>query len=101
MKFILFFLICFTLNAKTCLTIGEKEIAGGVPGPNGWVLPTPCCKGLTDRAPIDICGKGITGGYHYVCLACGDGKCDKNHESKCNCPEDCQMISLPKKSRRI
>ncbi len=30
------------------------------------------------------------GGYAGICLACGDGICDSNYESKCNCPDDCE-----------
>ncbi len=90
---ILFF--SFSIQAEKCLNVGDKHFVSGVPGPKGWVLPKKCCQGLVDRELLSVCGKGLTGGYQYICLKCGDGKCDKSLESKCNCPEDCRMMSLP------
>jgi hypothetical protein len=52
-----------------------------------------CCPGLV---PSTACIWDETGGCAcpncpcYVCLYCGDGKCDPQYEHPCNCPEDCQ-----------
>ncbi|MAZ49047.1 MAG: hypothetical protein CME65_10815 [Halobacteriovoraceae bacterium] len=72
----------------TCLELGESaQQAGELPIKD---LKRKCCKGLVDRTSVDVCGKGIAGGYIYSCIKCGDGTCDRNNESKCNCPEDCK-----------
>lgn len=71
-----------------CLELGETATqAGELPIKD---LKRKCCKGLVDKVSVDVCGKGIAGGYIYACVNCGDGKCDSNYESKCNCPEDCK-----------
>lgn len=75
---------------KACLAEGESASIRGVPGDDGWQLKEKCCEGLVDREAIEVCGKGIAGGYIYVCVACGDGECQNNFENKCNCPEDCK-----------
>lgn len=73
-----------------CLEEGETGNQRGDKNAPDWELKKKCCEGLVDREEVDICGKGITGGYVYACIKCGDGVCDSNNESKCNCPEDCQ-----------
>jgi hypothetical protein len=73
---------------KNCLELGTKGVQGGVPSAKGWILTRPCCKPWVDREPKDIEPSG--GGYRYICLACGDGTCDKKYEDKKNCPEDCK-----------
>ncbi len=79
-----------TQKTAVCLKLGERSAEGGVPGSDGWKLTKPCCKPLVDRTAADNCPNTLLGGYVYVCLACGDGKCDGAHENKCNCPEDCK-----------
>lgn len=76
-------------KAAACLGAGIGGTVGGVPGPKGWKLPTPCCAGLTDRESIAVCGQNAGGGYTYTCLPCGNGACDLG-ENHCNCPEDCK-----------
>lgn len=53
-----------------------------------------CCEGLVHRIQKDLydaeCNETPYGGYGGICLACGDGRCDSQFESKCNCPEDCR-----------
>jgi hypothetical protein len=73
---------------EACLVVGSRESLGGIPGPNGWV--TNCCKGLVDRTQSEYCKEPLLGGYQYICLACGDKKCDERYENRCNCPEDCK-----------
>lgn len=79
-----------TESKKACLSMGQIASVGGAPGAGGWNLQPPCCSSLKDRESLSICGKGYGGGYTYVCIACGDKKCDKQFESSCNCPEDCK-----------
>lgn len=76
-----------------CLSEGQKGFVAGVPGLKGWKLEPPCCAGLKDRESLSVCGKAFGGGYAYVCVTCGDLKCDARYESICNCPEDCKMNS--------
>ena len=70
---------------SACKKLGEAPVPNG-PGYN--TIPQ-CCAGLVERTEASACGQPI-GGYAGVCLACGDGTCDKRFENKCNCPEDCK-----------
>jgi hypothetical protein len=67
-----------------------KQVIAGVPG-----VGNNCCEGLratarknqyTQNCEYKWDGLAGSGG---TCIKCGDGVCDKNLESKCNCPEDC------------
>jgi len=58
----------------------------------------PCCPGLVAKPQATV---GTNGACHRkttwgVCLPCGNGICNKS-ENICNCPEDCEAQSLPKK----
>lgn len=75
-------------RAESCLKLGQGDIQSGLPGES--ILPVSCCKSLKDREPKDVCGIPTGGGYQYLCLACGDGKCDHELENTCNCSEDCK-----------
>lgn len=77
-------------SESACLDIGETGQVKGEPGPDGWKLKQKCCEGLVDKESIEVCGKGITGGYIYTCVACGDGVCERDIENRCNCAEDCK-----------
>ncbi len=52
-----------------------------------------CCQGLTkgsSASPPNCVGIGQT----FVCVNCGDGKCDTaNKENECSCPKDCKSSS--------
>ncbi|MBU1103919.1 MAG: hypothetical protein KJ600_05165 [Nanoarchaeota archaeon] len=56
-----------------------------------------CCEGLIHRTQkgqydedcVNLFEKYGGGGYVGICLACGDGVCDSEFESVCNCEEDC------------
>jgi hypothetical protein len=84
-------------KAPKCFKKGELYLAqtldnGGPPG-SGGIDPNaiPCCGNLEERNSISYCGMGIAGGKaEMVCIACGDGKCEKTYENHCNCPEDCK-----------
>ena len=71
-----------------CLELGESGAQVGEQPIKE--LKRKCCEGLVDKVSLEVCGKGIGGGYIYSCIKCGDGTCDINYESKCNCPEDCK-----------
>jgi hypothetical protein len=57
-----------------------------------------CCDGLLhgvqkdayDDDCVNLFEKHGGAGYFGICLSCGDGVCDEEVESKCNCPEDCE-----------
>ena len=75
---------------------GDCVVVGGS-GPNPSIGPADpnkdkvCCEGLELKphrmAYDNNCEVGE--GFGKVCIACGDGFCDSNHESECNCAEDC------------
>jgi len=56
-----------------------------------------CCNDLKhkiqkkyfDENCVNLYEKHGYGGYAGICINCGDGICDVEFESKCNCPEDC------------
>ncbi len=60
---------------------GKGSVGSGTPGL--------CCEGLQSRYAFDpkTC-EPLDGGYK--CLDCGDGRCEKGLEDRCNCPEDCK-----------
>ena len=82
------------VQVRTCLSDGETGYVRGSPSfPN-----KPCCENLTQRDTAKDCNKkckvacgGLIEGQitEFVCVACGDKKCDRRFESHCNCPEDC------------
>jgi len=91
--FLLLTVFAFQAEAKTvkqqqpCMAVGQS--LGKFPDAS-----VVCCQGLKARELIlgyqGNCGTGnAPGGYAAVCLACGDGVCEKSLENKCNCPEDC------------
>ena len=81
-----------------CVESGENCANLGQIGPNGSLGPNDpnqnveCCSGLILKSPkkafTNDCHSGE--GFGTVCIACGDGICDSNYESNCNCPEDCE-----------
>ena len=83
-------------ESKACLKEGERGEVKGMPA-----LPNrPCCPGLKESKTIEgcdgackhACGARLDGEVsHFVCLSCGDKKCDPRYESVCNCPEDCKL----------
>jgi len=49
-----------------------------------------CCKGLT-RGAVAKTPSCMTIGQKFVCVKCGDGKCDASKgENACSCPKDCK-----------
>lgn len=76
-------------HVSSCLKLGQGETQHGTSGADDK-LPIQCCKPLKDREPSESCGVPTGGPYQYVCMACGDGKCDANLENTCNCAEDCK-----------
>jgi|GEM_PF-1451077 len=80
---------------KMCLGEGEIGYVKGLPA-----LPNmPCCSGLKEREIAEnhdkgckqACGGRIEGEItSFVCITCGDKKCDRRFESPYNCPEDCK-----------
>ena len=80
---------------KMCLGEGEIGYVKGSPA-----LPNlPCCSGFKNRDTLEgcpkkckqACGGRVDGEIvAFVCIACGDKKCDPRNESHCNCPEDCK-----------
>ncbi|MFH1561360.1 MAG: hypothetical protein ABID04_02140 [Patescibacteria group bacterium] len=70
---------------------GEGEIPRYT-GP-GDDMAIQCCPGLSHRAQKEYfdpgCNSEPVGGYTGICLACGDGFCNHQYESECNCAEDC------------
>ena len=83
----------FEGKSKKCYGLGE--VIGGVPSPDKV-----CCAGLVLRDMEEDfdenCQSRGAAGYAGICLACGDGVCDKRYENKCNCPEDCAKGSIKK-----
>ncbi|MGZ3786866.1 MAG: hypothetical protein ACXVC3_20175, partial [Bdellovibrio sp.] len=73
----------------SCFKLGQGETLSGEPS-GDEKHGSPCCRPLKDREPKDICGIPTGGSYQYVCIACGDGKCDPEYENTCNCHEDCK-----------
>ncbi len=74
--------------------------SGSVPptvGP-GYSDPKFCCSGNIIIISKEACGEPY-GGFAGLCSPCGNGKCDSQWESNCNCPEDCPPIpnTVPKK----
>ncbi len=79
-------------DASSCLTSGQIDTGGKVLGSDTVMkIKTPCCKGLVEVFPLDMCGdkhRSTPMGI-YSCSKCGDLICDAKYESKCNCPKDC------------
>lgn len=82
-------------GAPTCLKEGVTGVVKGTPARSN----DSCCEGLKERETIKGCEtscKVACGGRlenevsTFVCIACGDKKCNPKLESKCNCPEDCK-----------
>ncbi len=49
-----------------------------------------CCPGLK-KGPVAKPPSCMTIGQKFVCVKCGDGKCDaKKGENACSCPQDCK-----------
>ena len=82
-------------SEDVCQSIGELA-------PNSKVgQDKPCCQDLAatrvDYAEVlleDAAYCEFDRAFHFVavCLACGDGVCDKEYEDKCICPQDCGSI---------
>ncbi|HUW22282.1 MAG TPA: hypothetical protein VMW41_06490 [Candidatus Bathyarchaeia archaeon] len=79
---------------KDCRDLKCKE-HGEVPTTtdSGDNLDIQCCQGLKHVTQKDFFDKNCqlkpTDDYIGICLACGNGTCDTQFESHCNCPEDC------------
>lgn len=71
-------------DPAVCKQTGEAPDCIGPGVSNG----EQCCLGLSAREQKEACGQPY-GGCASVCVACGDGLCDAEHENGCNCPEDC------------
>ena len=81
---------CDDYSERICAKVGESTKFGN-----------PCCEGLSsilgergyklncEKAPVSL--GGSVGMY---CGNCGDLVCD-DHESRCNCPEDCMPKAKP------
>jgi hypothetical protein len=80
--------LCLPLPDE-CKGHGEIPIYLG-PGKD---MSLQCCDGLKHVAQKEYfeasCAPKTPTGYYGICIACGDGTCDAQVESACNCPEDC------------
>jgi hypothetical protein len=91
-------MIAFLLHLVACT---EEPCLGAGPTAND-VLDLYCCEGLTARTGNPVIGtpqapdlpEGCAWTTEFpedtwACLPCGDGVCDPDLESYCNCPDDC------------
>jgi hypothetical protein len=81
----------------SCRTLGQPTKETTENGPPMTDLAS-CCDNLTptfsaqdfdSECKNTYLEQGISGATRYLCLACGDGNCDKKYENNCNCPKDC------------
>jgi hypothetical protein len=90
-------------TTTTTQTPTENCVSLGKSGPNPSLGPNDpnknkvCCSGLHLEYPKNCTSASdITGecrnmvGCAAMCIACGDGVCDPQYETTCNCPSDCK-----------
>ena len=76
--------------SSDCIRRGEHVFPWDPNGPR-------CCDGLRPSgiSEIDaVTGECVVMDGAMVCLACGDGVCDRD-EDECSCPEDCSEDCVP------
>ncbi len=86
---------------KTYVDFGDLKFKGHGEVPlytyPGDDMSLQCAEGTVERVQKKYYDEDCTnlaieyglGGYPGICIACGDGTCDSEYESVCNCPEDC------------
>ena len=95
--------VSFVFFAFVCVGCGDEtrpivchRVGGGWHGKDAGVVVRKCCPGLTeisnDFAYLEESGEcAVLPSGGKICLPCGDGYCDPDHENPCNCARDCSL----------
>lgn len=84
-------------KSQFCAKEGEAIGAQG--------MPSLCCSGLKPLGEWEVdsddnCSFPLDTGLS-ICASCGDGICNNNYESKCNCPADCAKSNCGKEGETL
>ncbi|MBU0530848.1 MAG: hypothetical protein KKC05_04195 [Nanoarchaeota archaeon] len=88
------------------ITGEECKVHGQIPNyTQGGDMSSQCCPGLKhlvqkhtyyDNCTYMFDQYGVE--YVGICISCGNGICDEEYESTCNCPDDCKANEPPPES---